>query len=107
MLLEHLLLFQEGFMVGLCPNLPHPRSLTPLWNIGSSHPNLQFSTVAVSQETKGKDWLFHRKTLAKDLNSSMNLLSYKKHEASSRLICFFLIPSRRIWPQVCDKGFFL
>lgn len=96
MLLDHLLLFQEGFMVDLRPNLPQPRPWAPRWNMCSPHPSLQFFYCVqfCCQETKGKNWLFHRKTLAKDLNSSMNLLFYRKHQASSCLICFYLCPSR-------------
>lgn len=81
MLRDHILFFQEGFMKGVCPNLPFPRPLEPTF-VKYMHHSLPApsycSTVAISQEIKGKDWLFHRKTLAKDLNGGMNLFSYRK-----------------------------
>ena len=75
MLLDYLLFFQEGFMVDLSQPLTPSQTTNTLWNICPLHPNLQFSNCVqcCSQETKGKNWLFHRKTLAKDLNGSMKL----------------------------------
>lgn len=62
-------------MVDLSQLPPPSQTTNILWNICSPHPNLQFSNCVqfCFQETKDKNWLFHRKTLAKDLNGSINL----------------------------------
>lgn len=114
MLLDHLLFFQEERMVDLYPNLPHPGPLACTF-VGQvlPLPHPIWSTVAISQETKGKRWLFHRKTLAKDLNGGANLLSSRKQKDCSWLM--FLSYSKQeaigtsafsslFWKWICDHG---